>query len=136
MSDPRDPHLEVLQGIWGEMKTLNSRVNTTNERLESMERRIDGRLEGIDARLEGIGARLEGIDARLEGIDARLGGIDARLDTMDGRLDLHGRGIVKLIDEVSKLGTRFDNFLGGAHGKEHDELRARVDRLEKHTGLG
>ncbi len=114
MSEPRDPHLDLLQNIWGEMKTLNSRVNTTNERLESMERRIDARLEGIDARLEGI---------------------DARLDGIDGRLDLHGRGIVKLIDEMAKMNTRFENFLGGAHGKEHDDLRARVEHLEKHTGL-
>ncbi len=93
MSDPRDPHLEVLVNIWGEMKTLSSTVNTTNERLASFER------------------------ATTE------------------RLDIHGRGITRLVEEVSKLNTRMDNFLVGAHGKEHDELRTRVEHLEKRTGL-
>ena len=118
MSEPRDEHLQALQGIWAEMKTINARVNTTNTRLESLERTTNERFESLERRL-----------------DARFEGVEVRLDAIHGRLETHGAGITKLVEEVTKMNGRFDNFLVGAHGKEHDELRARVDRLEKDTGL-
>ncbi len=114
MSEPTDPHLEMLRNIWGEMKTVNARINTTNERLEA----TNGHLASFERR-----------------VDARLEAIEGRLETMDARLDIHGRGITKLVDEVAKLNTRVENILVGAHGREHDELRSRVEDLEKHTGL-
>jgi hypothetical protein len=67
-------------------------------------------------------------------MDDRFERIETRLDTIDGRLVLHGRGITKLVEEVSTLNERVDNFLLGAHGKEHEDLRARVEQLEKNAG--
>ncbi len=110
MSEPRDEHLQTLQGIWAEMKTINSRVNTTNTRLESLERTTNERFESLERRL------------------------DARFDRVEGHLELHGRFIGKLVEEVTKLNDRFDDFLVGAHGTEHDDLRARVEKLEKRAG--
>ncbi len=49
MSD--DKHLEALQGIWGEMKTLNGRVNTTNERIDTLSDRIDSGLAQVRVEL-------------------------------------------------------------------------------------
>jgi chromosome segregation ATPase len=46
----------------------------------------------------------------------------------------HERAIVKLIQEVSSLNGRFDNFLSGTHQQEHADFRARLARLETKVG--
>ncbi len=135
MSDASDPHLEVLQNIWGEMKTLNARINTTNERLDKTNERLDKTNQSLDDGFAAVTSRIDQTNARLDSLEVRVEGVDRRLEVMDERAELHGRGISKLVVEVSKLNARFDNFLGGAHGAEHDDIRARVERLEKHTGL-
>jgi hypothetical protein len=78
MSD-RDEHLEVLRAIWGEMKSLNSRVNTTNDRLDQGFARLDGR---IDAMGEMLGARIDATNERLDDLtdEVREGFAAARLD--------------------------------------------------------
>lgn len=65
----RDEHLEVLRAMWGEMKTLNARVNTTNERLEHGFERLDGR---IGAMGEVLGARIDATNERLDATNERL----------------------------------------------------------------
>jgi hypothetical protein len=46
----------------------------------------------------------------------------------------HGQAIVKLVHEVARMGDRFDNFLLGAHQKDHADLADRVARLESKIG--
>jgi chromosome segregation ATPase len=78
MSD-RDAHLEVLRAMWGEMKTLNARVNTTNERLETGFAKLDGRMDAIG---EMLGARIEASNERLDRLteEVREGFAHTRLD--------------------------------------------------------
>ena len=45
--DGNDQTVAALQGIWNEMKTLNSRVNTTNERLEAGFAQVDRRFDQL-----------------------------------------------------------------------------------------
>jgi hypothetical protein len=93
MSDGnRDEQLEVLRAMWGEMKTLNSRVNTTNERLEHGFGRLDDR---IDAMGEMLGARIDATNERLDGLtnEVREGFAHARvdrrrLDRLERRVDV------------------------------------------------
>lgn len=71
----RDEHLEVLRGIWGEMKTLNSRINTTNERIDAMGERIDAMGEMLGARIDATNERLDELNT-----EVRDGFAQARLD--------------------------------------------------------
>lgn len=90
MSD-RDEHLEVLRAMWGEMKTLNSRVNDLRDGLGA---RIDETNARLDQLREYVGARIDAMDERL---DARLvelkdvvtvGRLDRRrLDLLERRVD-------------------------------------------------
>jgi hypothetical protein len=82
--------IEILRGMWREMKGLNGRIDKTNERLDKLCTEIKSE----------IGALREKTEA----------------------------GFAKLDD-------RFDNFLRGEHGREHAELRERVERIEQHLGL-
>lgn len=116
--------IEILKDIRNEIRNTNSRLDQTNSRLDQTNERLE-RLT-VD-----VNTRLEGIDRRLEGIDGRLEGIDGRLDRVEGRLETHGQAIVKLIGQVETLNGRFDNFLTGAHKEAHEELRARVERIEQ-----
>ena len=98
------------------LKQIRDEIRGTNERLEEL--RADTNL-------------------RFEEVNHRLDGMNQRMDMMNQRLDLHGRSIVKLIDEVKGTNERLDNFLTGAHGKAHqvledrmESVEARVERLE------
>jgi hypothetical protein len=60
---------------------------------------------------------------------------NARLDQTNARLDVHEKALTALVGEVRALNQRFDNFLTGAHRQAHEELEARVDRIEAHLGF-
>jgi len=89
MSD-RDEHLEVLRAMWGEMKTLNARINTTNEQLKALSEDLGGR---IDAMGEFLGARIDATNERLDVMNERLdrvglGHLDRkRLQRLERRVD-------------------------------------------------
>lgn len=46
-----DEQVELLRGIWGEMKALNGRVDTLNERVGSIDARVDALNGQVGARL-------------------------------------------------------------------------------------
>jgi hypothetical protein len=83
MSD-RDEQLEVLRAMWGEMKTLNSRVNDLRDDLGS---RIDTLREYVCARLDAESERNDARFADLKDV-AAIGRLDRRrLDLLERRVD-------------------------------------------------
>ena len=112
--DGNDQTVAVLQGIWNEMKTLNSRVNSTNERLDRLTGRVDAGFERLDLTIERLDRLTERVDAGFE----RLDRLTERVDAGFARVDL-----------------RFDHLLLGEHGREHPEFRERLARLEQRFGL-
>jgi hypothetical protein len=79
----RDEHLEVLRAMWGEMKTLNARINTTNERLDEgfSELRAEFRAELRETR-EFLGARIDATNERIDRLtdEVRDGFAQTRFD--------------------------------------------------------
>ena len=114
--------LEVLRGMWGEMKIVSSRINTTNERLDVTNQRLDVTNQRLDATNQRLDNGLAALGARIDETNRDLG---ARIDETNRRLEI-GFGF---------LARRIDNLLVGGHGQEHAELRERVTRLEHHVGL-
>lgn len=73
MSDGnRDEYLEVMRAMWGEMKTLNARINTSSEEL---------RAELRETR-EFLGARIDATNERLDVLteEVRDGFAESRVD--------------------------------------------------------
>lgn len=68
----RDEHLEVMRAMWGEMKTLNARINSSSEEL---------RAELRETR-EFLGARIDATNERLDRLteEVRDGFSEARID--------------------------------------------------------
>jgi hypothetical protein len=97
MSD-RDEHLEVLRAMWGEMKTLNSRINhvneslcarsdTTNVRLEEIREYLGSRIDATNQRLDGTNDRLDAQTAELKTLVASSRVDRQRLDRLESRVD-------------------------------------------------
>jgi predicted nuclease with TOPRIM domain len=106
---PGDPTLDVLKQIRDEIRELRHDTN---------------------ARFGEVNERLDETNARLDRTNERLDRTNERLDGTNGRLDVQAQALVKLIGEVRGLNDRFDNFLAGAHRHDHEELAARVGKLE------
>ena len=53
--------LEVLRGMWGEMKTLNSRVNGTNERLEALRGDVERGFGELRGDVQTLGRRIDNV---------------------------------------------------------------------------
>jgi DNA anti-recombination protein RmuC len=121
--------IELLRGIWNEMKGLNGWVRRTNTRLDGLRADLAGRLDQTNARLDQTNARLDQTNTRLDGVreelGARIAETNARLDRMAARVDA-GFALVN---------QRFDQLLVGEHGREHRDFRERIARLETTTGL-
>ena len=90
MSD-RDEQLEVMRAMWGEMKTLNARINTLGTDLGA---RIDTTNARLEELREYVGARIDAMDERMDARFAELkdvvtmGRLDRRrLDLLERRVD-------------------------------------------------
>ncbi len=93
------------------LKDIRDGVRQTNTRLDQTNARLDQMGEELNARLDQTNSRLDQTNSRLDGL---------RQDVEEG---------FRLLD------TRIDNILMGEHGKEHDDLRRRVGRIEEHLGF-
>lgn len=104
------------------LRDIRDGVKQTNVRLDRMGEGLNQRLDQTNARLDQMGEEL-----------------NTRLDRTNARLDQTNDGLAGLRQEVEEgfrlMDQRFDNFLLGEHGKEHDELRRRVSHIEEHLGF-
>ena len=79
-----------------------------------------------------LGSRIDQTNSRLDQTNERLDQTNERLDQTNERLD---QGFETLGRRIDELGERIDNVLLGEHREEHERLRERVTRLERHVGL-
>ena len=111
-----DEQVELLRGIWNEMKALNGRVDATNVALN------DG-LGGLRAELHdeigGLGVKLhDGLDGVRGELHDEIGGLRAELhDGLGGlRAELH--------DEIGTLGAKLHQAIGGLRSEFKEEFFA------------
>jgi chromosome segregation ATPase len=127
-----DRHLEALQGIWGEMKTMNGRINTIARGQDETNARLDqtiGRLDQTNSRLDRLNARLEGVEGGVAVLGVRLERLERVQVESETRLATELVAVVGAIHEVRDLmrESRSDR-------KRLEKLERRVDALEKKTG--
>ena len=115
-----DEQLEVLRAIWGEMKGLNGRVSSTNERLDQTNERLD-ELRGDVGELK---VQMTGLRADIDVVQRRSVERDMRLAT----------SLTELSRDVRELTVVVHDWRD-EHRLDREDLRGRVERLERHVGL-
>ena len=90
--------LEVLRGMWGEMKTVSSRINTTNERLDKGLAALGARIDATNERLDDLRGDVTALTARVEHGFDQLG---RRIDNV--LLGAHGDEHAELRARVTRL---------------------------------
>jgi hypothetical protein len=95
MSD-RDEYLEAMRGMWGEMKSLNARLNTGLADL-------GGRIDAIGARLDTTNARIDVTNASLEATNERLDDLIVEVRGAVGLSHLDRRRLDRLESRVDAL---------------------------------
>lgn len=88
MSD-RDEHLEVMRAMWGEMKTLNARINTMGEtlggRIDAMGQMLAARIDATNERLDRLSDEVREGFAQTHLDRRRLDRLEKRVDALEGR---------------------------------------------------
>lgn len=107
----RDEYLLALQGMWGEMKSLNARVTM--------------RLDTVTARLEETNERLARVEGRLQNVEGRLENVDLRLEEAGRRLN---ETSIRVVAELSAGNELLREALDEVRGARVD--RRRLDKLE------
>ena len=64
-----------LDGIKGQLSSVNSRLDS-----------MDGRLDGVDSRLDRLDSRLEGVDSRLDSLESGQAAILKVVNSIDEQL--------------------------------------------------
>lgn len=75
-------------------------------------------------------ARFDEVDNRFDEVDKRFGGVDKRFDGIDNQLGAIGEVLRLMREDLKEIkeNTATNSF-------DYIELRTRVERLEKKTGL-
>jgi uncharacterized protein YkvS len=105
-----DEQLELLRGIWNEMKTLNGRITKTNESLGELRTEVRDGIRGLTERVDAVHSRAVERDLRLAG-DLR----DLKLDVRD----------------LKNVAFAWHD----EHRADRTNLQERVERLERHVGI-
>jgi hypothetical protein len=134
-----DEQLEVLRSIWGETSTLNGNVTTTNARLDVLKCEMAELRGEIKTGMIGIRHELRSEVGELRGE------INTGMSVLRGDMDLVHR---RPVERDLRLGTSLAELSHNVHDltlllhdwrEEHrlerDDLRARVERLERRAGL-
>jgi chromosome segregation ATPase len=137
-----DEHLEALQGIWGEMKGLNGRVNATNERLDALRSELKTEMAELKTGMAGLKTELGEVKMEMSELRSDLrdgmGALRSDLDLVHRRSvdrDLRlGTALTELSRDVRELTLIVDDWRD-EHRLDRQELRARVERLERRVGL-
>jgi uncharacterized protein YPO0396 len=118
--------IQILRGMWGEMKALNKRVDGTNDRLDRTREELGARIDSTNARLDETKTELVSrLDALREETRHRLVETEVRLST----------ALTDLSHDVQQLVGVIRSRRSEQRG-EHEDLRVRIERLEEHTGIG
>jgi hypothetical protein len=131
-----DEQVELLRGIWNEMKSLNGRVSTTNERLDAVRTELKAEMATTrtDLKAEMTAMRT---DLKAEMTAMRTEFVE-RIDVVNGRSverDLRlGTSLAELSRDVREL-TLVVHEWRDEHRLDRADLRARVERLERHAGV-
>ena len=116
---PTDEQVELLRGIWSEMKALNGRVTTTNEQLGEVRAELRSGLADVRAELR---AGLTEVRAGLDEVRGSIGVLGERIDLA------HTRSVERDL----RIATALTEVAGEVH-----ELRGDVHdlRLDVRCGL-
>jgi hypothetical protein len=134
-----DEQVELLRGIWNEMKALNGRVTTTNERLDDLRSEFRSEMGGLrtEMRTEMGGVRTQMGELRAE-LRAGLADLGERIE------QVHSRGVewdmrlattlVEVRDDVHEI-RQVMLAWHDEHRIDKSRIDERLDRLERHVGL-
>lgn len=150
MSDSDTPDsTEYLRLIWGEMKSLNGRINTTNEKIDKLADRLDARIDQTNVRLDQTNEQLKENIRRTDFL------IENQIRTTTAIVELQ-KGMTLLAegqrentlaihqlqldvrderDETRALHQRIDHVLTGTVGRKVNDIDERLHRVEQHLGL-
>ncbi len=134
-----DEQVEILRGIWSEMKALNGRVDTLNGRVEGLNDRVDKTNESLRREMGALrsefGEQLGGLRTEIK---EEIGELRIDLKTEARRnveRDLRlGTAIAELSLDVREL-TGIVHSWRDEHRIDREDLRERVARLERRVGL-
>jgi hypothetical protein len=82
-----DEQVELLRGIWNEMKALNGRVDTTNERLGNLEGGLNTLRGGLDSLHDEAHAGFRDFSERIDAVHERSVWADLRIASPGGPSD-------------------------------------------------
>jgi predicted nucleic acid-binding Zn-ribbon protein len=115
-----DEAVETLKLIWGEMKTLNARIERTNDGL----RELRGDVAGLKTELTGVKAEAVKTNERLAGLEAQTGEMRDRIVESDMRLATEVVALAGIMKDVR------DN-LQAAGQTRFALIEERIARLEE-----
>ncbi len=119
-----DQHLVALQGIWNEMKALNSRVNQGfND--------VNGRIDVTNERLDATNERLDATNARLDATNARL---DHGIERIDRVEVVQREGEIRIATELVALHGTMQEIRDVVSGAFQSD-RARITKLERRVDV-
>ena len=105
-SSGADPHLEVLRGIWNEIKTLVARVEQTNQRLDAVRVELKDEIDVLRRRVVESEVRLATATTELSSDVRELSGLirEWREEHRADRVELRAR--VARLEEHAGIAPR------------------------------
>jgi hypothetical protein len=130
-----DEQVELLRGIWNEMKALNGRITTTNESLGELRTEVRDGVRGLGGRIDAVNESLGELRTEVRdgvrGLGERIDAVHSRAVERDMRLAGDLRDLKLDVRDLKNVALAWRD----EHRADRTNLEERVERLERHVGI-
>jgi hypothetical protein len=126
-----DEQVELLRGIWNEMKALNGRTTRTNEALEQLRAEVREGLAELRGGLTEVRGGLTEVREEVHALGERIDVVHSRSVERDMRLAGDLRDLKLDVRDLKNVVFAWHD----EHRADRTNLEERVERLERHVGL-
>ncbi len=124
-----------LEGIKGELKAINTRIDSTNERITSLESKMDVKFEATDIKItsldEKIGSLRNEVNIKITSLDEKIGSLRNEVKTeMDSLRNEMKTEITSLDEKIGSLRNETKSEFTGLHYRL-DSIDKRIPVIEE-----
>lgn len=133
---------EMFMTILNRMDTMGtsfSKLDSRMDRLEGKVDKLDSRMDKLEGRMDRLEDKVDNLEGKVDKLEGRMDKLEDKVESLESNMNLEFQAVrteMEVVDkslkkEINILSIKVDRLLFTKDVEGYDELKVRVDVLEK-----
>ena len=126
---------EMFMTILNRMDTMGTGFSKLDSRMD----RLEGKVDKLDSRMDKLEGRMDRLEDKVDKLEGRMDKLEDKVESLESNMNLEFQAVrteMEVVDkslkkEINILSIKVDRLLFTKDVEGYDELKVRVDVLEK-----